>query len=151
MEASPDLSAQLRDVAMRARKRVTEGYLTNLNAQTQNASSPRVFTKAQSTGTVFHQSRDSKLKRRWSQSELDQDDKDNSDLEMSAEGNEAPGPLILDPKEGRPVKPLRNRALMPTQSLPANSLSNEETGLPSSAHIEEDWSSSSFKPTKLQF
>jgi len=111
----------------------------------------RIFGKAQSTGTIFsspYQVNAQRLKRRHSQSELDEeiDDAQKADGDLSVQDKEAPGTvMLLDGKEDRPVKPLRNksRALMATQSLPL--LSELEPGQAPANHgnnsqVEDDWS-----------
>ncbi|THV08580.1 hypothetical protein K435DRAFT_959124 [Dendrothele bispora CBS 962.96] len=168
MNSDPDLAAKLRSVAMRARKRVTEGYMTNTTSSGLTSTSSRNFAKAQSTGTIFSSSQGplqiqaQKLKRRRSQSELDEEINDSPNTDV--EGNEAPDTaMLLDGKEGRPVKPLRNKskAMMATMSLPALPL-NVQTSLSASepnqepvdhgnGFQEDDWSmdASSFEIKQL--
>ncbi|KAJ3736395.1 hypothetical protein DFJ43DRAFT_1051940 [Lentinula guzmanii] len=149
---SPDLTAALRNVGMRARKSVLEGYALNPDPQ-YGTSSSRM--KAMSTGTLFQSSRDVALsaradqlsslmsprKRHRSASPIDNgmDGTCNEDASMSLDAGEHPE---------RPVKPLRKsgRAFRQIQSLPAGALfrgqsqSVPENKLRKMDEGEDDWS-----------
>ncbi|KAJ3801616.1 hypothetical protein GGU11DRAFT_768751, partial [Lentinula aff. detonsa] len=149
---SPDLTAALRNVGMRARKSVLEGYALNPDPQ-YGTSSSRM--KAMSTGTLFQSSRDVALsaqadqlsslislrKRHRSASPIDNgmDGTCNEDEPMSLDAGEHPE---------RPVIPLRKsaRAFRQTQSLPAGALfqgqsqSVPENKLRKMDEGEDDWS-----------
>ncbi|KAE9410483.1 hypothetical protein BT96DRAFT_984014 [Gymnopus androsaceus JB14] len=143
---NPDLTARLRNVGMRTRKSVFEGYAMNPNPQLGIAS-PR----AMSTGSLFQSSRArletpsvpaaSPRKRHRSASPTEEDIDTYNDKDSMA--------LDARVHPDRPVKPLKKaaRALSQSQSLPAGALfpSQGQSGFQGDSRKlneeEEDWSS----------
>ncbi|KAJ3999007.1 hypothetical protein F5050DRAFT_1710084 [Lentinula boryana] len=146
---SPDLTAALRNVGMRARKSVLEGYALNPDPQ-YGTSSSRM--KAMSTGALFQSSRDVALSARPDQlSSLMSPRKRHrsaSPIDNGTCNEDEPISLDLGEHPGRPVKPLRKngRAFRQTQSLPVGALfqgqsqSVPENKLRKMDEGEDDWS-----------
>ncbi|KAJ4478047.1 hypothetical protein J3R30DRAFT_2850560 [Lentinula aciculospora] len=150
---TPDLTAALRNIGMRTRKSVLEGYALNPNPQ---YGTPSSRMKAMSTGTLFQSSHNAMLvvrgdqqktfmsprKRHRSASPIDNgadDETCNEEESMSLDARQHPE---------RPVKPLMKtkRAFLQSKSLPADALFPVQNQLipQNSVHStdeEEDWSS----------
>ncbi|KAJ3869648.1 hypothetical protein EV359DRAFT_59609 [Lentinula novae-zelandiae] len=151
---APDVAAALRNVGMRTRKSVLEGYAMNPNPQ---YGTPASRIKAMSTGTLFQSPRDAMQdarghqlnslitprKRHRSASPIDNgavDETYNEEESMSIDVGRQPE---------RPVKPLKKtaRSMLQSKSLPAGALFPGQSqtilqgDLRETDEEENDWSS----------